>query len=409
MTFKELIELYRSGKASDMQKKVVEDEVEKFEAVSDYVYSDRDDGELTISTGSANSKTADPDYEESATFVQSVRKQIKHSFLRMGAYIIIIVIVIIVIQAFLPYIVDKFYYDPTKEIVISDTKDEGPQTVQQIELDFAIYSQLHMPLERRSDAFATPQGYGKYNISITQHTFTNSEYIQPAVGGQIVRDELTLTPPDFLDMNVMRGNFTYDKSVSYSEELEDGTVVEIPLDKEYAQHNKDFLSEMEVLDKDRQIKAIISFKEPVSYEKMLSIEKKYDLASPWYAVKTTSEDAFNLDFGFSALDNKVYESYENNKYPYLFKEMDGHEDDEAYMKQYFLSMIKYEGDQKEFLKTFDPLFEFNSDIYQSAYDFVDKNGLNIYGIVTYVDKNQAKELVDDNIAYEIKFKDFGRQ
>ena len=405
MTFKEIVKKYKDGTATEIEKKMIEDEVEKFETISEYLYSDDDESDLMVLSESAVEK-----YESTGTFARSVRRQIRFVVIRIVVFILILVALA---QICLPPIVDKFFYDPTKEIVISEINrgDQGVarQVIQQIDMDLAVYSQLRMPLEYRTNVYAESLGYGKYSLMIIQDQFYDQSDIKPSVNGEIVRNNANFTPPDYLYDSVLNGAFAYDETSDYGETFEENFYGKVTADEHYANQNKDFLNRIEKFEEDKMIKVIISFKDTLNYNKMLSVEKEYNLENAWYAVATSEKGTTDEDLGFSRVNNKVFENNGKTDYENLFSEITKEQRaDEEYMTRFFLSMIEYLNDHQDFSQVFEPDNQYLS-TYQNKYDYVLKNGISIYGTVAYIKKADAKKMLKDKAAYNIKFKELSWQ
>ena len=430
MTFRQLLNLYKKGQLPDKDKYIVEEEVDKFKAISDYVYSEIEEETNTESfniTDSEKTNESAKSAEDENRFTKAVNKQIQTAFKKMGFCVLVIVLVIFLfIQFALSPIVSSFYYNPDKKITSSPGLNEGVNDLsnyerQQLEIDYTVFSELRMPLEPRSYAQVTPTGYGKYNIEILSNGYTQGEIVKPSISGQLVRNRLSLSEPDFLSQSISRQGFDYNDTNSYSEEIK-GNYIETTRGDINKEKNEIALESLKGERKDKWFKTKISFKTPKSFEEVLSIEEKYRLHKSWFAVVTrekpkNSEDieeknGWNTqqDIGFSSSTWGGYnKEYKNEAYPNLFIDINDnlneHSQDEEYMKTHFLSMLRYIHDQDKFRSVFDSSqgdeYDYKN-IYKDSYEYVRKNGIMIYGATAYVQKEDIKKLIDDGVAYRVE-------
>ena len=71
--------------------------------------------------------------------------------------------------------------------------------------------------------------------------------------------------------------------------------------------------------------------------------------------------------------------------------------DTEYMKTHFVSLLRYMADRKQFLKLMDE----EADVYSSAADYVEKNGLMVYGFAFVGDKERIQEVNARDEVYQI--------
>lgn len=422
MKFRELLNLYKKDQLPEKEKPIVEEEIDKFEALSDYVYSEVKNEDLsldsdlksnnkdTLSEGDASTSEARTSTSTEEDFTRNIQRQIRKAFMKMGVIVLIaILIILLFVQLVLPPIVSSFYYNPAK--IVNLHVDEDPDyNISKMALDFRVFSDLTMPMENRTAVLATPKGYGKYDLSFTWTWQSSYDKEKPSVSGQLVRDNLTLSIPDFIKPSYSR--FTYTDNVSTHEELEDGTTIVIPQEQELAEEMKYFVEEdLKAIDDDKMLKVAISFKEPISFNQAKKIEDKYDLAQTWYAVATSDkgeEGSSNCDFGFALAHGGYFPIEENAKYPHLFNDIDTNADA---VNQHFISMLKYMSEQKDFFSMLEKSGFSLSHIglYEDAYKYVKKNGVNIYGCAAFVDKKTILKMIENDDAYLVRFMEPGQQ
>ena len=214
MTYRELLQLYKQGKLDMEKKKQVEAEIEKQDAISEFLYEEGDipdfsdlengedcfnnlddknqkaewqdskiDGNIEKRQGNLKSKRED-DFNEQ--FMKEIRHSIRKAFIKMGTIVGAVVLIFVLCAVFiLPKAVSKFYYDPNE----AAGAYEG-MTTTRMSLDLSVYSELYLPGNYRDQVNAVSRGYGEYDIVIPQtYTWTGKF---TSVSGRLVRGKLTL-------------------------------------------------------------------------------------------------------------------------------------------------------------------------------------------------------------------------
>ena len=143
MTYRELLQLYKQGKLDMEKKKQVEAEIEKQDAISEFLYEEGDipdfsdllnvddcfnnlddknqmsewqdskiDGNIEKRQGNLQSKRED-DFNEQ--FMKEFRHSIRKAFIKMGTIVGAVVLIFVLCAVFiLPKAVTKFYNDPNE-------------------------------------------------------------------------------------------------------------------------------------------------------------------------------------------------------------------------------------------------------------------------------------------------------
>ncbi|QGU94210.1 hypothetical protein GOM49_02815 [Clostridium bovifaecis] len=167
--------------------------------------------------------------------------------------------------------------------------------------------------------------------------------------------------------------------------------------------NEEIINHINDLNPVSYISSYIIFKEDLSIKELEELRRKYSdkVRFTWVGVRTKNESdqysylsGFNPNFsdGSVTADN----SYKN-KYPYLQlvdsineesrKNFNGSFAD-VYSK-HFISLLKYMNDREKTVKALDSS-SIKAAYYKSALSYVERNGVNIYGILVY---GEAKELL----------------
>lgn len=407
MTYRELLELYKKGKLEEEKQKEVEADIEKQDAISNYLFQEAKIPELEeLKNGGGFSETEGEDLE--ARFVKMVNRSIRRAFLKMGACVGAVVLAIVLAVIFiLPGAVDSFYYDPGK--TVTETRyGDSVNTTNQMSLDMAVYTELMLPGNFRDNVVVDSRGYGNYDISIPQNFSLTGRFYH--VSGKIERGKLTL-----YDMNTlvpMTGNrfgwfqrertdislLKQDEEEHDSGEWKDGEHI-----MHGAAERESMEESLEKLNENEYYLAYVTLNEMMGYEEFLAFyESRENLGSGWCAVKTNEAGGNGEYFrpdnaGFWCdLTSSTFCGWDKEKYPDLLlweNVEDGYENaekklkDEAGVKQHFVSLLRYLADQKQFCEMMNVTMDLNE-----AADYVEKNGVTVYGFAAIGDKEALMEL-----------------
>lgn len=410
MTYRELLELYKAGELELEQRKKIEKDIEKQEAISDYLYEQEDIPELTDILEEKEQGKDDIDSE----FIKLVNRSIRQAFRRLGITVLIgAVVLVLLVQFCLPNIVSRFYYNPARNI------GNKEYSTNQMSRDMAVYSELFLPGKRRLSVQAESKGYGKYNITVNQtSSFTGT---MTDVSGEIIRGKLRYYDNNILrkpvvnvfaysNLLVKEGN-TVEENIKYTRKYfklgnDDGVNMCAAGTKEDSQET------LKNLDSQKMYIGYVSLDKIMSYEDFKKYIDKQDVTEVWCAIQALDE---NIGF----VCNPTYTTaidWDNKKYPNLLpgcspddmnKEdswdtMDKNFQKESYASQHFVSLLNYLADQKQFLV----MMEENNNGYtperlRETASYIKKNGLKIYGFATIADKSTLIKLSKQKEVYEI--------
>jgi len=202
MKYKELLDLYKSGRLSEEESKKLEAEIEKQEAISEYLYPDEEDEEYDKEISETEDKVfAREDGKISAKedeFVKLVRKSIRKAFIKMGAVVTAAVLVIILLMiTILPKAVDLLYYNPCAAGNYSEPEGVGGYG-ERFGLDLSIYTELTAPFNYLDSAEVVSEGYGNYSFSAYKSVIRNGE-TEEKYAGNIRKNRITFYDPMALE------------------------------------------------------------------------------------------------------------------------------------------------------------------------------------------------------------------
>lgn len=370
MNFREMLERYKNGSATEEEIEYINQEIEKYEVINDYLYDSLVD-DLTVRE---NTETFQG-LQQSEDFIKMIKNSIRKAFLKMGSIVaIVVLLVVLFVEIGLSPIMKQLYYNPGKEV----------GTTNQMGMDLAIYTNLRVPFRRRTSVTVTDQGYGNYNICINQNSSYNGVFTD--VAGIVNKGKLSLFDPNILKtppLNAFASNFDFIESswAGYSVEESLGRISNLPEDKYY--------------------KGYITFNKDMKYKDVSDLLKNYDYLSAWYGVRVKENYNHEL-IGFTTdASGVIIDGWDNEKYPYLyllsneFIERTDIRKDEEIMTIHFISMLKYMSNQEKFLK----MLNDNSSIYESAYQYVEEHGLAIYGCVIRAKKDELLNIYKEPSVY----------
>lgn len=515
MTYRELIALYKQNNLDEEKKKEVESDIEKQEAISEYLF-DREDAEMEDEldsyfsdvTGNVNvaeeennvTRNVEEDVihgtiqtnrssiygkkhktnSQEQKFTLEIQKAIRKVFLKMGVTVGTIVLAVMLFVVFaLPKVVDNMYYNPGK-IVAENTN--------QMSLDMAVYSELFLPGYNRDTVTVNAHGYGKYDINIAQNVSLNGRMTN--VSGKIEKGELYLYNNNILrrpvgncfawfqfpmgkgtrlsdvygeDSDIMSASGSVRQSNEALQQMNDSEkyVAYVTLDKmmpyeefiaylkkigadetlgqiwcavctenavldsnntqsgDQSEENADKKSTVQE-DNDSNTSGVDSNRED-NNSNLSDADSDREAANSNLSDANSNQDDNTIDIdsdqelyanmfresniGFNySFSSSTALNWDREKYPDLllwdesvFSSEDGFQkrteqlSDEKAMQTHFISMLRYLADQKDFTSMMEAEMG-DADQLEQAADYVEKNGLIIYGFACVADKETLLEL-----------------
>ena len=437
MTYRELLQIYKQGKLDMEKKKQVEAEIEKQDAISEFLYEEGDipdfsdlengedcfnnlddknqkaewqdskiDGNIEKRQGNLQSKRED-DFNEQ--FMKEIRHSIRKAFIKMGTIVGAVVLIFVLCAVFiLPKAVSKFYYDPNEAAVAY----EG-MTTTRMSLDLSVYSELYLPGNYRDQVNAVSRGYGEYDIVIPQtYTWTGKFTF---VSGRLVRGKLTLYDNNILSRPALMFYLPGDENAWEAWETdENGKETKVDTEarkQESIQYSKEEISGYN--DNDWytayvSINELMDYKDFIDWFEKLSDKKDLEWGNLWCAVHT-EEDGYcgEPNIGFCPYASGSGMSWDKEKYPYLsfLDNADTYNEAEVtdadIMQTHFTSMLSYMQDHDDILSMMGQSTDYQED-YQNMIDYVKKNGLTIHGLAISTKKKTLLELYKEDVVSYIQ-------
>ena len=174
MTFRELLEKYKNGTATEAERSLVEEELEKSEAIADYLAEGLE--ELEEGRGSPSAASAE---------VRQVKRTVNRRLRRTALWAAAVVLAAaLVVQLVVNPLVSSFYYRPNAQtagqnevreeqvdFVIDKTSVVVDQTIttvdngSDVEVDLSALYELMMPGLTPTNIQTEAEGFGRYTIS----------------------------------------------------------------------------------------------------------------------------------------------------------------------------------------------------------------------------------------------------
>ena len=438
MTYRELLQLYKQGKLDMEKKKQVEAEIEKQDAISEFLYEEGDipdfsdlengedcfnnlddknqkaewqdskiDGNIEKRQGNLQSKRED-DFNEQ--FMKEIQRSIRKAFIKMGTVVGAVVLLFVLCAVFiLPKAVSKLYYDPNE----AAGAYEG-MTTTRMSLDLSVYSELYLPGNYRDQVNAVSRGYGEYDIVIPQtYTWTGKF---TSVSGRLVRGKLALYDNNILSRPALMFYLPGDENAWEAWETdENGKETKVDTEarkQESIQYSKEEISGYN--DNDWytayvSINELMDYKDFIDWFEKLSDKKDLEWGNLWCAVHTEEEDGYcgEPNIGFCPYASGSGMSWDKEKYPYLslLDNADPYNEAEVtdadIMQTHFTSMLSYMQDHDDILSMMGQSTDYQED-YQNMIDYVKKNGLKIHGFAISTKKKTLLELYKEDVVSYIQ-------
>ena len=324
----------------------------------------------------------------------------------------------------MPKAAKYLYYDPEETVAVQHYSD-GSVEDKRMDVDMQVFSTLRIPGHKFDNVISYDMGMGCYDITINQSSYVGDK--EKSVSGTVERNHLQLFDPNVFKIpygNVFEWS-TYSRDIHKSleeniandqEEWERETHADgftLPEAQGIAGDTEDSKDALKELAPDKYYEAYISFHNAMDYKdalKWIDDHRAEGLLYPWVAV-ATGDDIQNGPIGFYTEFSGYLRAFDKEKYPFLF----GYEDvyknngedelrNEANAQQHMLSMLRYMQDQKTFWKMMsDAGFDsnFNEECLESTIDYIEKNGLKIYGVAITAKKDTLIKIHEDKEVFSI--------
>ena len=418
MTYRQILDEYKKNALPEEKQKEVAADIEKHEAISDYLYEESEIPDINEAFSEPNENICgcngsgcDPgpagnitdSTQRAEDFTAVVNRSIRRAFLKLGITVFAAAaLLILFVQFILPGIVDNFYYNPTERV--SQPTDSFIEN--RMSRDIGTYTELVMPETHRTDVTAESLGYGKYNISIHQN-LSYTGFFSTATG-EVTRGKLRLFNEDILrkptgnafgwsqiDVDFKNGEYPT-KSLTELYKITDERMKNDGEEGEImhgaAGSPERSLETIKGLRDDMPYYAYVTFERMLDFsqvEKIIDPADKDDfmITEPWLAVDTypRSNAPDGSSYGYITTLPKI---------GFIVQDQDNVSENEELQQKHFTDMLDYMAEQTDFLKMFDE----DPQTFADASQLIKKNGLHIYGMGCTVSKSTMLKLMEfDNV------------
>ena len=405
MTYKDLIGKYKKGELSDREKEILEEEIEKYEAIEEYLTGDIDNEIFNI-----KDIPMEEYHKESKSMKKNLNKRLQKVVLTS---VIMVIVLYISVFYILSNIVDNLYYNPksTSESAVEDYVDSNFYN------DMKAYISLNIPgYVVGSFTFEESKGFGSYQVSYPMRNLFTGE--DERYFTNITRGNLTDGWDGIFSRNKRFGLWAGFEKIQYNFQ-EDESEQSLEARKQYIERmngiSRVYLEELNPLS---YLSTSIVLKEDLSMIELFNMKTKHTgLDFKWVGVRTANEGTFwhekqpmhligfNPNFNDEPSSNRRPDS---SKYPLFnlldiwdYEELNSLNHPEKMAKAYeihFNSRLKYIKNRKEFIDIFDYNI-YKLDFYEEAFSYIEENGVNTYGLLVYGNPKNILEFMEE-IEYE---------
>lgn len=382
MKYSELIEKYVNGELEAEKAELLENEIEKHEAIADYI-AERDDKELS----ELSFDSAEPAGED-ADLTKRIKRQMRRAFAKAGLITGLIVLGAVLFVLFaLPGLVSKAYYDPAEKVGVDDYGSD----VTRLETDLSAYTELFVPENVRQRAIVEPEGYGKYTVCIPQEQSYSGVFRD--VAGTIKKNKLTLYDPNLLKMPAANCFETGRAGVGGAAAYE-------------SDWDFDIESYLEYYPESGRHAVYVTLDRAMSYEEFADWCGKNGVGPYWCAVCSEGYSAVPYSFGFlsnAPVTQKGLTGKLAEEYPHLTAGQIVSDDigevlryDEQTVKAHLTDMLRYLADDTEGLAVLtghekNDVVLLKTQLREAA-DSIEDKGFEVYGFMVYADRAEAERL-----------------
>lgn len=384
MDFRVLLAKYKSGQASDEETKLIESELEKYEAIKEYLFCE-DKGSFF-----KKGLTEEKDSRDKLFIKKGKNKKIRKIAL---SSVLSLILVLFTIFYVVSPIMNSIYYNPTLKSVGGVHED--------LFFDLKVLTELNLPgYALNGGVLPEKLGFGSYKISFfRRNLFTNKiKYIN----ANIKKSSSFGYFEELFPLNYMWFFGFAEQKSTY------------PLSKEATKEQISYLKDLSPVS---YISAYITFEKDLTLKEFDELKYKYNkkISFSWVGIRTQNTER-QLDYlsGFNPnFDDAVNsgDSADKDKYPYLqlvdwMQDSDhrsGQDMPEAYIK-HFTSLLTYMKDREKAVKALD-VSDYKSEYYKNALDYIKTNGINSYGVLIYGEARQLIELINSENIRDVHIND----
>lgn len=395
MTFRELLEKYRAGQASEEERALVEKELEKSEAIADYL-AERVEDEL----GAAEAQTP-------AGEIRHIQKKVNRRLRRTAVWAACIVLAVLLgVRFVVSPLVDAMYYRPNAHMVglkdweelempegesiqvvrrdelsVSEAEKGGRRPCQDVAVDLTALYSLLVPGETVTDAYAEPEGFGRYTLTVeTKAWLTGAESQRTGP----LRAE-------YRERWVKDGNQGILEVMDHVDRGSNGNL-------EVSSYTPDYLAE---LPSTSYVAAWVHFPEALNTVQLYQLEEKkgyHSVCFLWAGVAGQGGEDWSGRIGFPLLDavgnGGISPSWVD--YPmFSWEQLVAERAVGVAYEQRFRSLLAYVNDRPEAMEVLlggESWAGYYQSCFAEAADYVEANGVRVTGALVYAEAGDLLRL-----------------
>ena len=404
MNYRQLLDRYKEGLANEEEKRLVEQEIEKYEALEEYL-SEILDEEFDNITKTSSVKKHD---EETSRLKKSVNNR-----LRKVVFTSVLTVVVLYISIFygISGIIDRLYYNPTAVTQSEKQEYQSPDFY----YDMQAYISMNMPgYSIYPLTFQESKGFGSYEVSYSlRDLFTNDDQRHFV---NLSRGKLTYAIDGIFSTKNRFMIWEGFEKIQYQfskDTAENATTVRA---EDVQRKNEETLRYLNELNPLSYISMSIVFDGDLTMDEFYNMSKEYPaLDFKWAGIRTVeagtqwSETQPMHLIGFNPNFNDEPSSYQRpdpQKYPFFYLDLVSFRGDsvlsekefpEAISEAYgihFRSRLEYLRNREEFVGMFDYNY-YKTDFYDDALAYIDEYGVKTYGVLVFGKAEEFLESINE--------------
>ena len=378
MKFKDLMNKYKEGLASDEEMRVIEEELEKYEAIEEYLADNMDmDFDTPLMINEHKNET------------RKLKKSVNNRLRKIVfAFVGIMTAILISIFFIISPIVDSMYYNPT-EVTLGENQHD-------INFDLKAIIELKYPgYALSSGVDVDGLGFGEYDISYFRMNFFKQE--TDSVNSKLKRNEYITN----------HTSWTNDSSFNFQ-------TVRLPqwfTEEDHKDQKERVTDHISQLSPVAYTSSWLTFDRDLTMEEFWQLQLDYpDITFAWAGVRTASVGENIIDLlGFSTMETSgimLMDTPSQEKYPafdfleWLVNPV-GFDKDAAHIEPrgyelHFKDLLKYSIDRKAAINVLEqrPL---RHEYYEDTLAYVEEHGVKTFGVMAFANAEDLIELLDNDI------------
>jgi len=399
MNFKDIVERYKNGTATEEEVRMIREELEKQKWLNELLCDELEE-ELNDGFGGSAEGAVAPEGahgEGAQDFTKLVQKAIRRAFMKAGAVILAIGVALTIFLCYgLSPIVDSMYYDPAEEVTLQEW-DDGRVSKARFGIDMGVYTELNYPMVRFDGASVTERGFGDYSFSLYQGITVNG-MANDRISGEVQKGVLTM-----YDSNVLRKTYSND-FCDYQEDDQINKYHRQEYETYWEADVREDVAQMNAAAEEMRT-AYITFDHVLTFDELWQVKDEAGVTNAWNLVDTRGlrngengwSSARGESYGYWDVFGTQLEEYGDYADPTVrimpagMKWEDFERNEERQTAQ-FLKMLEYLSapEQKDFL---DMMGDWPEN-YPAAAEYIREHGLNFLGMAVYADQETLQNLLD---------------